>query len=82
MDKNILVAGWANSIRFQANNTLLFIELNDGTSPLGLQIVVSNQLGNFEELKSVKKSYSFRIQGKLIKSLGKGQVVEVSVSGV
>lgn len=73
LDKDITVAGWANSTRLQENNTLLFIELVDGTSPIPLQIVVKNTAPNFEELKKSKKSYSFRIFGKVIKSLGKGQ---------
>jgi asparaginyl-tRNA synthetase len=51
----------------------LFIELVDGTSPVPLQIVVKSTLSNFEDLKKTKRSYSFRISGKVIKSLGKGQ---------
>lgn len=73
IDKDITVAGWANSARLQENDTLLFIELVDGTSPVPLQIVVKNTVSNFQELKKTKRSYSFRIFGKIIKSLGKGQ---------
>ena len=75
LDKNITVAGWANSARLQENDTLLFIELVDGTSPVPLQIVVKSTTTNFADLKKTKRSYSFRISGKVIKSLGKGQEI-------
>lgn len=81
LDKDVTVAGWANSTRLQENNTLLFIELVDGTSPVPLQIVVKSTAPNFAELKKAKRSYSFRIFGRVIKSLGKGQEVELSISG-
>ena len=75
IDQDVTVAGWANSVRLQANDTLVFIELVDGTSPVPLQVVVSNQAGNFDELKKAKKAYSFRVFGKIIKSIGKGQEI-------
>lgn len=81
LDKTITVAGWAHSTRLQDKDTLLFIELTDGTSSVPLQIVVTHTVGDWEEVKKSKKAYSFRIKGKLIKSLGKGQVVELSVKG-
>lgn len=40
MDKEITVAGWANSTRLQDKDTLLFIELTDGTASKILQVVV------------------------------------------
>lgn len=80
MDKVITVAGWANSTRLQDKDTLLFIELTDGTASKILQVVVKNTVADWEEVKKSKKSYSFRIKGQLIKSLGKGQEVELSVS--
>jgi asparaginyl-tRNA synthetase len=74
-DKEILVAGWANSTRLQAKDTLIFIELVDGTSPTPLQVVISDKVANWEEVKKAKKSYSFRIKGRLIKSQGEGQSI-------
>lgn len=77
--KEILVAGWANSTRLAEKDTLIFIELVDGTSPTPLQVVANNQLAGWEDLKKAKKAYSFRIKGTLIESVGKGQKVELSV---
>jgi hypothetical protein len=79
IDKEILVAGWANSTRMAEKDTIIFIELIDGTSSTPLQVVASSDLPNWEDLKKAKKSYSFRIKGTLIKSLGKGQAAELSV---
>lgn len=79
--KNVVVAGWANSTRLQAKDTLIFVELVDGTSPTPLQVVISDKVLNWEEVKKAKKSYSFRIRGKIIESLGGGQAIELNVSG-
>jgi hypothetical protein len=75
IDKEIVVAGWANSTRLQAKDTLIFVELVDGTSPTPLQVVISNKIANWEDVKKAKKSYSFRIKGRLIKSQGEGQSI-------
>lgn len=39
IDKVGTVAGWSKTVRAQANNTLVFIELSDGTTINNLQIV-------------------------------------------
>ena len=79
--KDIVVAGWANSTRLQGKDTLIFVELMDGTSPNPIQVVITDKVSNWEEVKKAKKAYSFRIRGKLIESLGGGQAIELNVSG-
>lgn len=74
-----IVAGWSRTVRGQANNTLVFIDLNDGSQLKGLQVVINNTLDNFPEILKSNTSYSFRIRGAFVKSPGKGQTIEMLV---
>jgi len=76
-DKVGIVAGWARTLRSAGGNSIVFIELNDGSSMASLQIVVDKSLPNFEEVSKNTAGASFRIKGKFIKSPAKGQAIEV-----
>lgn len=39
IDKVGTIAGWARTVRAQANNTLVFIELSDGSTQENLQVI-------------------------------------------
>lgn len=56
-----------------------FIELNDGSGPVGLQCVVDSSLPNFAQIAKATTGASFKMVGKLIKSPAKGQLVELQV---
>ena len=73
---DIIVMGWVRTFR---NNQ--FIALNDGSSNENLQIVL--ELGLFDEnlLKKITTGTSIRAVGKLVESLGKGQLVELKATG-
>lgn len=73
------VAGWARTVRNQANKTLVFIDLNDGSQMKGLQVVINNTMDNFPELLEAKTSFSFRIRGTFVASPGAGQTIEMLV---
>ena len=78
LDKLINVAGWARSTRVGGDN-LFFIELNDGSCQSSLQVVVSGDIPNMEELKVTKVGSSYSATGKLIRSPAKGQFFELQV---
>ena len=67
IDKLISVAGWARSTRAGGDN-LFFIELNDGSCQSCLQVVVSGDIPNMDELKVTKVGSSYSATGKLIRS--------------
>lgn len=46
-----------------------------------MQVVVENKVANWEDLKKAKRGYSFRITGKVEKSIGKGQTIELKLKG-
>src|SRR5580704_19020949 len=75
--EEITLMGWVRTFR---NNQ--FIALNDGSSNENLQIVL--ELGLFDEnlLKKITTGTSIRAVGKLVESLGKGQLVELKASQV
>jgi asparaginyl-tRNA synthetase len=74
-----VVAGWARTLRNAGGNTIIFIELNDGSAMDSLQVVVNQGLPNFEEVSKNTAGASFRIKGRFIKSPAQGQLIEVQV---
>lgn len=47
----LVVGGWVKTGRMAEKNTLLFLELNDGSSPKNLQVLVKEGVHALEELK-------------------------------
>lgn len=78
IDKLISVGGWARSTRV-GGETLFFLELNDGSCQSSLQVVVSGDIANLEELKATKVGSSYSVTGKLIRSPAQGQPFELQV---
>jgi asparaginyl-tRNA synthetase len=81
VDQVVTVVGWAREARLQAKDTLLFIKLVDGSNNVPLQVVIDNTIPNWEEFKKAKTAYSFRLTGKVEKSIGKGQTIELKLKG-
>ena len=75
------MVGWARETRLQAKNTLLFIKLVDGSNVDALQVVVQDSVPNWEEVKKANTSYSFKLTGKIEKSMGQGQTIELKLKG-
>jgi len=77
--KNQLVTakGWVKN--FRANK---FISLNDGSTVRNIQCVIDFE--NFDEsiIKRIASGTSLSINGKLLKSLGSGQEVEILVENI
>lgn len=76
-DVPLLVKGWVKT--FRSNQ---FIALKDRSCNANLQIVVDFNNTPEEILKRITIGASLSIQGQLIKSLGKGQSVEVKAEKV
>jgi hypothetical protein len=73
--KVITTGGWIRTIRVQGGGSFCFVELNDGSSVKGLQVIVDKSIPEFEFLtnQSIGACVSFR--GLIVKSPGKGQLV-------
>jgi len=75
--QQVTVMGWVRTFR---NNQ--FIALNDGSTNTNLQIVAT--LGSFEDtlLKRITTSAAIKVIGKVVPSLGKGQLMEVIADSI
>ena len=75
------VQGWLRTKREQ--KTFTFLEVNDGSSLKGLQVVVATELEGYEALvKSLNTGCAVRVTGTLVASPGQGQSVEMQASQV
>ena len=73
----VIVMGWVRTFR---NNQ--FIALNDGSTNNNLQVVVELGLLNDATLRRITTSASLRIVGQVVKSLGKGQKIELKATSI
>ena len=80
LDIDVLVKGWVRTKR--GNKNVAFIAVNDGSIIHNLQVVVD--VPNFDEelLKKITTGACIAVEGKLVKSGGQGQSVEVLASKI
>lgn len=77
VDQIVNVKGWVRTFR---NNS--FIAINDGSCIHNIQAVVNFETTAPETLKRITPGACVGVTGKLIKSQGKGQSVEIVVSDI
>ena len=77
--RKVLLKGWARTIRQAKKGALLFIELNDGSSPDSLQVVaVRGECEGVEEVEGCGGTgASIQVMGEVVRSQGKGQDIEI-----
>ena len=73
--KTVIVGGWIRTIRVQGGGSFCFVELNDGSSVKGLQIIVDKSITEFEFLTNQSIGACVSFKGSIVKSPGKGQLV-------
>jgi asparaginyl-tRNA synthetase len=80
-DKTITVGGWARSIR--DSKQFGFIDLNDGSSFKGIQIVFErSKIENYDEVASQNVGASFVITGTLVLTPGNKQPFELKADTI
>lgn len=74
---NVTVMGWVRTFR---NNQ--FIALNDGSTNKNIQVVA--ELGKFDEplIKRITTGAALKVTGEVVKSLGKGQEIEIKAESL
>lgn len=82
--KSVVVKGWVRTSRSAQNDQLLFVELNDGSTVRGIQLVLEQgKTAGFDDvLHSGGVGASLSTQGVVVASQGKGQSIELLVSSV
>ena len=76
-DKEVTISGWIRNHRKQKD--FGFIDFNDGTFFKNLQIVYDSNLDNFEEIQKLHIGSAITVRGKIVKSEGKGQSIEMKL---
>ena len=80
LDKEISLEGWIRNHRKQKE--FGFIEFYDGTTFKNIQLVYDNKLEDFDEITKLHIGSSIKVEGRPVKSLGKGQDYEIVVSKI
>ena len=80
MGKDVTLSGWVRNHRKQKE--FGFIDFSDGTCFKHLQLVYNDKLKDFDEITKIKIGSSIEVKGKLIKSEGSGQDVEINVEKI
>jgi len=76
----VTVRGWVRTVRGTAG--LAFIHVTDGSCFAPIQVVATEALANFDEVKRLTTSCSVIATGTLVASQGKGQTFEIQASAV
>ncbi|ADB17820.1 asparaginyl-tRNA synthetase [Pirellula staleyi DSM 6068] len=80
--KQAIIRGWVRTRR-DSKGGFSFIEVNDGSSLGGLQVIADATLANYEsEVKKLTTGSSVTIAGEIKPSGGKGQATELLASSV
>jgi len=77
---DVLVKGWVRTKR--GNKNIVFIALNDGSTINNIQIVADASLFDGNLMKDITTGASLAVKGKLVKSQGQEQNVEISATAI
>ena len=77
VNKEVSISGWIRNHRKQKE--FGFIDFNDGTYFKNLQIVYDNTLKDFLEIQKLHIGSAITVKGKIIKSEGSGQDIEMKL---
>jgi asparaginyl-tRNA synthetase len=72
---HVTVNGWVRSVRDQKQ--FAFVDLNDGSSVAGLQVVINAGSPAFKAVSGLTTGCSVSASGTIVESLGKGQRYEL-----
>jgi len=77
---DVRIKGWLRTVR--DSKQVVFLEVNDGSSMNGLQVVVDPKLPNFEDVRHLTTGSAVSAHGELVASPAKGQTVELHADEV
>jgi asparaginyl-tRNA synthetase len=80
LDTDVLVKGWVRTKR--GNKNIAFIALNDGSTIKNIQVVAETSKFDETLLKDITTGACIGVTGKLVRSQGQGQNVEIIASSV
>jgi len=78
--QNVRIKGWLRTVR--ASKQVVFLNVNDGSTLAGIQVVAGDDLANAEEVRHLTTGSAVSIEGELVESPAKGQSVELKATSV
>ena len=78
--QEVVVKGWVRTKR--GNKKVAFIDLNDGSTIIHIQVVVDVEKFDEELLRQITTGACIKVIGALVESLGSGQPVEVQATSM
>jgi asparaginyl-tRNA synthetase len=78
--EKVTARGWVKTRRDSKN--VHFIQLNDGSSPVDLQVVLDEGVASPEVIAAITTGACLSAEGELVASPGKGQKVELKASSI
>ncbi len=76
----VLVRGWVRTKR--DSKEIVFLNVNDGSTLAGLQVVVDGNLANIEDVRKLSTGASVAVEGVVVDSPGAGQKYEIQAKSV
>ena len=77
LKSEVTVTGWVRSNR-DSKSGISFLDINDGSSFDGVQVIVPSDLANYEsDVLKISTGCAVKVTGILVESEGKGQKVEI-----
>jgi hypothetical protein len=78
--KTVTIGGWVKTLRVQGGGDFSFIEINDGSTIKGIQVVVSKSISNFAAVIKEGIGSCMQIRGAIVKSQGSKQLVRKNLN--
>ncbi len=76
----VLIGGWIRTLR--SNKNFAFVEINDGSFFKGIQVIIDNELSNYEEIIKQNVGACLSVKGTIVESKGTEQAFEIKGSEV
>ncbi len=77
---NVLINGWLKTKRDAKNFS--FLEINDGSCLKNIQVIADNSLDAYAEITKLTIGSALAVKGRLVKSQGKGQALEIQAQSI
>src|SRR4051812_29385705 len=78
--EHVTARGWVKTRRDSKN--VHFVQLNDGSSPVDLQVVLDAGVVSAETVATITTGACISVEGELVASPGKGQAVELKATAL
>lgn len=80
INSEVEISGWVRTLR--TSKGIVFINLNDGSTLFGIQVVADNTTADFENICKIGTGAAITVYGTVVESPAKGQKVEIFAKSI